>query len=144
MKLDFSCRVHTVNPSDLIQEEHETKSDPPRMAPSVVVLDAETKETLGLEFEFGCSAYCERANGSQVVSEVTIIYRDDLEHKYQRMIRRYVKAHQTHLPDCNQPLLRARTLTDFVKNVLWPTLRAGGAVVAQNLGFDISRISTHY
>jgi hypothetical protein len=144
MKLDFSCRVHTVNPSDLIQEEQETKSDQRRMAPSVVVLDAETKETLRLEFEFGCSAYCEWVNGSQAVREVTIIYRDDLEHKYQRMIRRYVKAHQTHLLDCNQPLLRARALTDFVKNVLWPTLRAGGAVVAQNLGFDISRISTHY
>ena len=144
MKLDFSCRVHTVNPSDLIQEEQDTKSDQPRMAPSVVVLDAETKETLGLEFEFGCSAYCEWVNGSQVVREVTIIYRDDLEHKYQRVIRRYVDAHQTHLLDRSQPLLRARTRTDFVKNVLWTTLRAGGAVVAQNLGFDISRISTHY
>jgi hypothetical protein len=95
MKLDFACRVHTVNPSDLIQEEQETKSDPPRMAPSVVVLDTETKETLGLEFEFGCSAYCEWVNRSQVVREVTIIYRDDLEHKYQRAIRRYVDAHHT-------------------------------------------------
>jgi hypothetical protein len=144
MKLDFFCRVHTVNPAKSTEDKKETKSDPPRLPPSVVVLDTETVESLALDFEFGCYSYCELVDGSYVSREEGIFFRDDLQPKFARVIREYAKCPPAHLGELAQVQIRVRTHPDFIKNVFWPTLRAGGAVVGQNLGFDLSKISIHY
>jgi hypothetical protein len=144
MKLDFSCRVHTVNPSDLTRDEEETKIDPPRLPPSIVVVDAETAENLALDFEFGCYSYCELVDGGYISCEEGILFRDDLHPRFVRVIREYAESPPAYLGELAQTHIRVRTRTDFAKNVLWPTLRAGGAVVGQNVGFDISKSSTHY
>jgi len=143
MNLDFSCRVHTVNPSDPAQGEN-GNNDPPRLPPSVVVLDTETKEGLGLEFEFGCYTYCELVDGSYVPREEGILFRDDLQPKFEQVIREYADRNPADIVEPGQPKLRVRTRADFIKNVLWFVLRAGGAVVGLNLGFDLSRISIHH
>jgi hypothetical protein len=135
MKLDFSCRVHTVNPSDLTRDEEETKIDPPRLPPSIVVFDTETVENLALDFEFGCYAYCELVNGIYISREQGILYRDLLQPKFERVIREYAHCTPAHLGELAQTPIRVRTRTEFVKNVFWPTLRAGGAAVGVNLGF---------
>jgi hypothetical protein len=143
MKLDFFCRVHTVNPSPT-QDEKGTKNDPPRLPPSVVVLDTETVESLTLDFEFGCYAFCELVDGGYISCEEGIPFRDDLQPEFKRMIREYSECPAVHPGEFAQARIRVRTRTDFVKNVFWPTLRAGGAAVGLNLGFDLSRISIHY
>ncbi len=145
MKLDFFCRVHTVNPADPNQDEQGTKNDAPQLPPSIVVLDTETVENLALDFEFGCYAFCELVDGGGYIScEEGILFRDDLQPKFARVIREYAECPPARLGELAQTRIRVRTRTDFVKNVLWPTLRAGGAVVGLNLGFDLSRISIHY
>jgi hypothetical protein len=140
MKLDFFCRVHTVNPED----ETETKNAPPRLPPSVVALDAETVEDLALNFEFGCYTYCELVEGRYASCEQGVLFRDDLKAEFVRVIREYAQCPPVHLGEIPRSRIRVRTRTDFVKSVFWPTLRAGGAVVGLNLGFDVSRIATHY
>ena len=77
MKKDFFCRVHTLNPAKPTQDDKRTKSHPPRLPPSVVVLDTETVESLALEFEFGCYTYCELIDGNYVSREEGIFFRDD-------------------------------------------------------------------
>jgi hypothetical protein len=144
MKLDFFCRVHTVNPAKLTEDEKGTRSEPPRLPPSVVVLDTEIVENLALDFEFGCYAYCELVDESYVSREEGILFRDELQPKFARVIREYAECPPAHLGELAEVRIRVRTRTDFVKNVLWPTLRAGGAGVGLNLGFDLSRISIHY
>ena len=144
MKLDFFCRVHTINPADANERENKTKDDSPRLPPSVVVLDTETVEDLALEFEFGCYTYCELVDRAYASSEEGILFRDDLRAEFVSVIREYAECPPAHLGEISRARIRVRTRSDFVKNVLWPTLRAGGAVVGLNLGFDLSRISTHY
>jgi len=144
MKLDFFCRVHTVNPADETEGKNETKADPPRLPPSVVVLDTETVENLALDFEFGCYTYCELVDERYASCEHGILFRDDLKPEFVRVIREYAACPPPHLGEIPRAHIRVRTRTEFLKNVLWPTLRAGGAVVGLNLGFDLSRIATHY
>jgi hypothetical protein len=144
MKLDFFCRVHTVNPAEPTEDEKETKVDRPRLPPSVVVLDTETVENIALDFEFGCYSYCELEDGSYVSREDGILFHDDLPLKFERAIRRYAECPPAHLGELPQVQIRVRTRADFVKNVLWPTLRTGGSMVGLNLGFDLSRISVHH
>jgi hypothetical protein len=144
MKLDFFCRVHTVNPVDPNREEHGTKTDPPRLPPSVVVLDTETVEDLALDFEFGCYTYAELVDGKYVSREEGIFFRDDLPFHFARVIRDYAERPPVHLGELAGTRIRVRTREGFVKNVLWLTLRAGGTAVGLNLGFDLSRIAVDY
>ena len=135
MKLDFFFRVHSVNPAEPTEDEKETKNDPPRLPPSVLVLDTETVENLALDFEFGCYSYCELVDGRYVSRQEGILFRDDLQPKFDRAIRKYAECPPAYLEERAQEQLRVRTRTDFVKNVLWPTLRAGGAVNRTEPGF---------
>ena len=125
MKLDFFCRVHTANPVEPAQDEKRNKIDPPRLPPSVVILDTETIENLALDFEFGCYEYCELIDRTYVSREEGIFFRGDLQLKLARTIREYAERPPAHLEELAQTRIRVRTRTDFVKNVLWPTLRAG-------------------
>jgi hypothetical protein len=92
----------------------------------LVVLDTETVEDLALEFEFGCYTYCELIDGLYASCEEGILFRDDLKPEFVRVIREYAEYPAAHLGEISQPRIRVRTRTDFVKNVLWTTLRAGG------------------
>jgi len=142
-KLDIYTRVHTVNLSDSDQEEDVAENDPPRLPPSVVVLDTETTEDLGLDLEFGCYAVCDWLDGIYVPREYGILF-DKLKSEFEQVIREYADCHPSGIVEPGQPKLRVRTHTDFIKNVFWPVLRAGGAAVGLNLGFDLSRIAIGY
>jgi hypothetical protein len=76
-------------------------------------------------------------DGSYAPCEQGVFYRDNLQPEFVQVIRQYAADH----PELK---LRVRSRTDFVKNVFWPTLRAGGAAVGLNLGFDLSRIAVDY
>jgi hypothetical protein len=144
MKLDIYTRVHTVNPTEQTQDKQGTKNEPPRLPPSVVTLDTETGEDLALKLEFGCYAYCELVDKSYVPREEGVFFRDDLQPEFEHVIHEYADRNPADIVEPGQPKLRIRTRADFVKNVLWPVLRAGGAVVGLNFGFDLSRISPFY
>jgi hypothetical protein len=143
MKSDFFCRGHTVNPAKPTKDDKVSKKAPPRQPPSIVVFDTETAENLALDFEFGCYAYCELADSSYLPCEEGIFFRDDLPLKSVRLIREYAEHPPVHLGE-QEGRIKVRTRSGLVKNALWPTLRAGGALVGLNLGFDLSRISVHH
>jgi len=131
-KLDIFTRCHTVLPPK--PKSALSEAEVPKWPPYILAFDTETTENLELALEFGAYQYCSLGPDGYMVEEEGLIYADNLDERSLSVLREYAEKHG----------LRLHSRRKFVEYMLWPTLRAGGALVAFNLGFDISRIAVHW
>ena len=147
MKLDIFTRAHTINPplSKPVGGYRQETFAVPKWPPCVLIIDTETTEDIEQRLEFGCYQFCEltESRGYQPREEV-IFLTDDIGTKSRSVVKRYAATHGPHIIGDGLPQLQIHSRTDFVENILWPVLRQGGALVAFNLGFDLSRIATQW
>jgi hypothetical protein len=142
MKLDFFTRVHTINPTRSKKSKDEVPIS--KWPECILAFDTETTEDIEQNLEFGCYRFCELTDQGYDTREEGIIFADNLNMSARSVIDRYAARHGAEVAGDVPPQLIVRSRTDFVENVLWPVLRQGGALVAFNLGFDLSRIATHW
>src|SRR5439155_7318391 len=133
-KFDIFTRCHTVLPFIPASKITGEPAKSPKHPPYILAFDSETSENLELTLEFGAYQYCRLTPDGYVPEEEGLIFADDLDEDSLSVLREYSKGRK----------LKLRSRANFVESMLWPTLRAGGALVAFNLGFDISRIAVHW
>lgn len=132
--LDILTRCHTVLPTRPASRSTGDAVDVPKHPLYILAFDTETTEDLELALEFGAYQFCRLTPDGYVIEEEGLISADSLDEKSLSVLRAYSREHN----------LRLRSRRNFVESMVWPTLRAGGALVAFNLGFDISRIAVHW
>src|SRR5207302_451542 len=84
--------------------------------------------------EFGAYQFCKLTSDGYAVEEQGLIFTDDLDEQSLSVLQQYSQTHGL--------VLRCRR--NFVEDMIWNTLRAGGALVGFHLGFDISRIAVKW
>jgi hypothetical protein len=146
MIIDFFTRAHTINPSHSRQlsKTETTALIRSKWPPCILVFDTETTEDIEQNLEFGCYRFCELTERGYATREEGIFLADDIDSKVSSVVNRYAAKHTAEIIGDGQAQLQVRSRTNFVENVLWPAFRQGGALVAFNLGFDLSRIATHW
>jgi len=133
-KLDIFTRCHTVLPPKPTTERRAEPVEAPQHPPYILAFDTETTENLELALEFGAYQYCRLTPNGYVAEEEGLIFAENLDERCFSVLRGYSQTHG----------VRLRSRANFVSYMVWPTLRAGGALVGFNLGFDISRIAVHW
>ena len=133
-KLDIFTRCHTVLPLKPASGNTGDAVEVPKHPPYILAFDSETTENLELSLEFGAYQYGPLTPDGYVIEEEGLIFADNLDERSLSVLREYSDTHK----------LRLRSRGNFVEKMVWPTLRAGGALVAFNLGFDLSRIAVRW
>ena len=133
-KFDIFTRCHTVLPPRSASRNTGDAVEVPKHPPYILAFDTETTENLELALEFGAYQYGPLTPDGYVIEEEGLIFANNLDERSLSLLREYCDAHK----------LRLRSRGDFVEKMVWPTLRAGGALVAFNLGFDLSRIAVRW
>jgi hypothetical protein len=133
-KFDIFTRCHTVLPTKPAIANRFQTGAVPKHPPYILAFDTETTEDLELALEFGAYQYGPLTPDGYVIKEEGLISADSLDEPSLSVLRAYSEEHN----------LKLRSRRNFVESVAWPTLRAGGALVAFNLGFDLSRIAVRW
>ncbi len=133
-KFDIFTRCHTVLPPRPPSGFAGEAAEVPKHPPYILAFDTETTEDLELALAFGAYQYSRLTPDGYVIEEEGLIFADNLDEPSLSVLREYSEAHK----------LRLRSRGNFVEKMVWPTLRAGGALVAFNLGFDLSRIAVRW
>jgi hypothetical protein len=133
-KLDVFTRCHTVLPPKPAKNDIGEVVEVSKHPRYILAFDTETTEDLELALEFGAYQYCRLTPNGYVVKEKGLLFADNLDERSLSVLQEYAKANG----------LRLRSRKNFVDFMVWPTLRAGGALVAFNLGFDIGRIAVRW
>jgi hypothetical protein len=144
MKLDIFTRAHTINPDRPKQDSAKASVPIPKWPPCICVFDTETTEDIEQNLEFGFYQFCVLTESGYETREEGILFADDLGDDAQFVMNRFAASHPAVIVGDGQEKLQVRSRADFVENILWPVLRQGGALVAFNLGWDLSRIATHW
>jgi hypothetical protein len=133
-KFDIFTRCHTVLPTKPARRSRGEAVEVPKHPLYILAFDTETTEDLELALEFGVYQYAPLTPDGYVIEEEGLISADSLDERSLSVLRAYSEEHN----------LRLRSRRNFVESVVWPTLRVGGALVAFNLGFDLSRIAVRW
>ena len=133
-KLDIFTRCHTVLPMKRARGAGLESTAISKYPLYVLAFDTETTEDLELGFEFGAYQFGPLTPDGYVMQEEGLIYAENLVASSRSVLESYAEDHN----------LKLRSRRSFVEGMLWPTQRAGGALVAFNLGFDLSRIAVHW
>src|SRR5438552_14126842 len=123
-KLDIFTRCHTVLPPKHEWKRRTDAAEVQKSPPYVCCFDTETSENLELAFEFGAYQFCKLTPDGYAVEEQGLIFADTLDEQSLSVLQEYSETHGL--------VLRSRR--NFVEDMIWNTLRAGGALVGFHLG----------
>ena len=133
-RLDIFTRCHTVLPAKPDKGKRNEPGEVAKHPPYILAFDTETTEDLELALEFGIYQYCRLTPAGYVLEEEGLFAGSGVNEVIHSVIRE----------SCQTNDLKLLSREAFVELLVWPTLQAGGALVAFNLGFDLSRIAVQW
>jgi len=105
-----------------------TQVGPERWTKCVLIIDCETATDTTQELLFGSYQYCRQVGNQYVVVQEGIFFADNLDVEKIGVLRQY----------CNVQKLLLFSQSDFLRHVLWRSVRAGALIVGFNLPFDLT------
>jgi hypothetical protein len=141
LKKDVFFRSHVV---ELETNKPLVSSDSERKWPEyVLVFDTET--TLDPQHQslvFGFYRVCRLQGSTYECVEEGILHADDLDDKYLRVVREYLRTHASEVASSDyDERIHLYSRSEFVEKVFFEAIRSRSLIVAFNAPWDISRLS---
>jgi hypothetical protein len=136
-------RVHIRVKDESPREDREWKP-PKKWANFALVFDCETTTDIRQNLNFLWWRFCELKDGIYVCQQEGVVYADNLNKEYIRLICDYARRNRANVEDDCPEDIRVQSRTEFVNGELWKALRTGAVVVNFNAPFDLSRLALEY
>lgn len=143
MKQEIYLRAHTVTSTGKRNGTGNPDSTP--IWPSrILIFDTETTVDVKQELTFAAYWKCELKDGKYICSEEGLFYRDDLDARQMKVLRKYVETQLAQIEVKTFPprlKLKLYPRWEFVEKVFWRSIKDERMIVGFNLPFDLSRIA---